>query len=213
MSDLIPISDEQAKLGTAAIEFVEHLGRYVARVLGDVPEDLVGVAGGDWLRVKRAENLVRMIHRAEERLKARGISEPKHAALSIGLPLLEAAANENRDELVELWARLLAAAMDPSRAGSMRAAFVESLKNFDPIDALVFSGLDRGLSEEVKPNLRDFFASKLGLTPDQVELSLIHLYDIGVAWQPGVARMMHADAITSVSLTPLGRELRRSLDD
>lgn len=36
-----------------------------------------------------------------------------------------------------MWASLLASAMDPKRAGRMRLSFIETLKRFDPLDALV----------------------------------------------------------------------------
>ena len=45
MSDdnLIPISDEQAKLGQEAIGAARDLGGYLAKILGDLPQDLVGL--------------------------------------------------------------------------------------------------------------------------------------------------------------------------
>jgi len=48
--DLIPISDEQAKLARAFIELVKGFGGYAADVLSDLPKDLLGWLIGD--RVK-----------------------------------------------------------------------------------------------------------------------------------------------------------------
>jgi hypothetical protein len=69
-------------------------------------------------------------------LKARGV-EPEPPSLSIVLPILVAAADESRDELQDIWARLLAAAADPARAKSFRATFIDAAKRMDPIDAPV----------------------------------------------------------------------------
>lgn len=46
---------ETSKLGRAVIEAGSDLARYFAKVLGTVPEDLVGLAFGDYIHIKRAE--------------------------------------------------------------------------------------------------------------------------------------------------------------
>ena len=56
--DLIPISGEQAKLGQEILKTLRGLGSFIGQALGSTPEDLVGYLGGDWLRVRRAENLL-----------------------------------------------------------------------------------------------------------------------------------------------------------
>ena len=61
--ELIPISDEQAKLLREALEIVKGLGAYVGETLGTLPQDLVGILGGDWVRVRRTENLAVLIQR------------------------------------------------------------------------------------------------------------------------------------------------------
>jgi len=64
MSDghsLIPITDEQAKLGQEVIKAFRGLGAFLDKALGSTPEDLIGYFGGDRLRVRRAENMARML--------------------------------------------------------------------------------------------------------------------------------------------------------
>jgi hypothetical protein len=70
------------------------------------------------------------IDKARKRLRDRKVETPKSASLSLTLPILEAAANESRDELQDLWARLLAAAADPARAPAFRLAFIEAVKKW-----------------------------------------------------------------------------------
>jgi hypothetical protein len=130
---LIPISDEQAKLGREIIKAFRGLGSFLAQALGSTPEDLVAYLGGDWLRVRRRENLVRLLERARERLTVRNVEEPHPASLSIALPIVRGAADEDREELVDLWARLLANAMDP-QLNDLRYAFIEAVKKIDPLD-------------------------------------------------------------------------------
>jgi hypothetical protein len=57
---MIPIGDEQAKAAQEALKTARAAGSYFAEVLGTVPHDVVGLLGGDWLRVKRAENAARI---------------------------------------------------------------------------------------------------------------------------------------------------------
>jgi hypothetical protein len=54
------------------------------------------------------------------------------------IPLLQAAADESREELQSLWAALLANAMTDG-GHRTRGAFVGALKSMDPADALVLS--------------------------------------------------------------------------
>jgi hypothetical protein len=63
MSDdgiLIPISDEQAKLGQEIINAFSGLGSFFKEALGSVPEDLIGYLGEDWLRFRRVRLRLRV---------------------------------------------------------------------------------------------------------------------------------------------------------
>lgn len=212
MSDLILVTDEQAKaiqealkFGTQSLETARAFGAYVAGIFGTVPDDIVGLVFGDALRLKRAENIVRLIRRSGALLDARNITTREDVPLSLGLPLLTAAAEENREELVDLWARLLAAAMDPSRSNRVRQNFIKVVKEMDPLDALVFKGL-AGPSD-MQPTVRDFMAAKLNVGPDQVEVSLVNLYELDCVFMPNVAPAVKTPPLSNVSLTAFGREL------
>jgi hypothetical protein len=52
-------------------------------------------------------------------------------------PCNTVAYDESRPGLGEMWAELIAAAMDPTRSGRVRLTYNENLKRFDPLDALV----------------------------------------------------------------------------
>jgi hypothetical protein len=136
---VISISDEQAKAiqeGSKAIQeaikTLQGIGGFLKETFGTVPQDIVALLAGNWLKVRRAENLLRVAQKAKERLKARGVEVPEPASLSITLPIFVAAADESRDELQDIWARLLAAAADPSRAGFFRIQIHRRCKEDGP---------------------------------------------------------------------------------
>jgi hypothetical protein len=54
---LIPISDEQAKLGQELIKAASDAGGYLADILGDLPKDLLGLLIGDRVKAKRIERI------------------------------------------------------------------------------------------------------------------------------------------------------------
>jgi len=88
MSELIPITDEQAKaiqesakLGQDALGVIKDLGGYLREILGTVPEDFVGLIGSDWLNVRRADNMARIAAKARERLHARHVEDAEPVSL------------------------------------------------------------------------------------------------------------------------------------
>jgi hypothetical protein len=99
---LIPITDEQAKLGQEIVKAFRELGSFLGRALGSTPEDLIGYLGGDWLHIRRAENIAGMLYQAQERLAVLGMGATTPAPLSLALPILQGAADEDREELVDL---------------------------------------------------------------------------------------------------------------
>jgi hypothetical protein len=168
---LIPISDEQAKALDQALKTLQGLGGFLKETFGTVPGDLVGLLGGDWLKVRRLENFARIVEKARKRLKARHVDAPEPPRLAILLPLVIAAADEEGDELQDIWARLLAAAADPARAKSFRLAFVDTVKKMDPLDAVVMEQVVRSVHIINVANL----AKQLSVSQDEIEVSLENL--------------------------------------
>jgi hypothetical protein len=187
MSDgLIPITDEQAKLGQEIVKAFRDLGSFFGKALGSTPEDVVGYYGGDRLRIRRAENIVRMMLEAQARLATMGIEETKPATLSVALPILEGAADEDREELVDLWARLLASAMDATK-NNVRRSFISAVREMDPSDAKVVHQLYSekvtrirvGGGGDTRDTSIEVISRMLGYRPDDVEISIRHLEGLG----------------------------------
>ena len=184
--NLIPMTNEQAKLGQELVQALRGLGSFFEKALGNTPENLVGYLFGDRLAVRRAENFIRLLEETKRRLDERGVAIVKPATLSIALPILRDAADEDREELVDLWARLLANAMGPG-ASSVRYIFIEAVKAMDPMDARVLQFIHERKIERIWRDHTEgpqdltvrTLASRIDCRPDDVEVSLRHLTSLG----------------------------------
>jgi hypothetical protein len=166
------------------------VGGYLRNVFAEVPADLVGVAGGAWLHEVHIRIKDAWRRRTEEILRERDVQDVIELSPNMAVALVEGAQEEGREELMELWARLLANAMDPN-LNSVRQSFIEAVKNMDPVDAIVLRHIheenivfiQRGsASVEQKTNQRtgvEDISIAIGRRSDEVEVSFRHLRDIG----------------------------------
>ncbi|WP_315805446.1 Abi-alpha family protein [Bradyrhizobium sp. SZCCHNS3002] len=196
---LIPIPDEQAKLGQEALKTLQGVGGFLKETFGTTPQDIVALLGGNYLKVKRTENLIRTIDKAKKRLERDGIKEPD-ASPALSIPIIVAAADESRDELQDIWAALLAAAASPEGSRRFRLKFIEIAKKLDAVDA--------GMLREIQANggqengaTRGNAKVKLGIGEDEVSISVANLLDLGILASPS----------GSIFLTPLGREFLKAV--
>ncbi len=135
--------EKTARTGRALVEAGSDLASFVGKALGTVPEDTVGLLGGDHLRELRIRNLDKISRKTEEILRERGVEDPVPIGPKALLPALEAASEENDETLQGWWASLLANAMDPNKDTSLQRVFFETLKQFEPIDAFVLERLSQ----------------------------------------------------------------------
>jgi hypothetical protein len=201
-NSIIPISNDQAKAIQEALRALRGLGSFLEKTFGTVPQDLVGLLGGDWLKVRRAENIAKILEMAQERLKIRGVKEPERTSLSVGLPLLVAAADESRDELQDIWARLLAAAADPARSRTFRIAFIEAVRKMDPIDAALLQSIHANSGGRVDGDARNSSVARLGISRDEVDISVSNLERLELM------RQVNSQVVV---ISPFGREFLRSI--
>jgi hypothetical protein len=194
---LIPISDEQAKLGQEALKTLLGLGGFLKDTFGTLPQDVVGLLGGDYLKVKRAENLYRTFEKAKKRLEDNHVQDPD-ASPSLAIPIMVAAADEGRDELQEVWAALLAAAADPTRNKAFRLKFIEIAKQLDPLDVVVLKRMSAG-GTVMNPPLRQALVDH-GLSGDEIAISLNNLLALGLLGNP-----------STFMIYPLGKEFLKAV--
>jgi hypothetical protein len=206
------MTDDQAKaiqsvgtFGTTVVTEGSQLVQYVGRVLGNVPHDAVGLILGDpltFVRTLIAEQYDVLLTKIFNR---RNVSQTKPVSPSLAIPLLRAAYDESRPELQELWAALIAAAMDPKMSGRVRLSFIDTLKRFDPLDALVLKARHEQQGD-LMPNPVAFIAIKLAESADEVQISVENLKILKCA---GSA----TTSVTDFYVTNYGRGLIRACSD
>jgi Abortive infection alpha len=207
----IPVTDEQAKavqkladFGTTVVGEGGQLARYIGRVLGTTPEDAVGLIIGDPLHFVRTAAALKYDEWITKLHRNRGVT-PQPVSLSLAIPLLRAAYDESRPELQELWAQLIAAAMDPQRANRVRRSFIDTLQRLDPLDALIVRELYKLSGNR---SSRQSLVPILGVEDIEIELSILNLVDLRCVDGP-----VGSDASLGFSLTSYGRELVRACSD
>jgi hypothetical protein len=113
-----------------------------------------------------------------------GVEKPADVSPSVAIPLIAAAINEDRAVLKELWAKLLAAAMDPNRTEYVRPSLIALLKELDPLDARVLQLLAAAPHRSSQGDLADSLALHLKVSRDEAYFSLDHLYELGGLQSP-----------------------------
>jgi Abortive infection alpha len=192
MSDKLPYEgaiEETAKTAGKALELVQA----AAPAIGE----MYGFLIGDTIQHARAKRLESMAEKAK-RLADRGVTEKAETPERLGIPLLEAAQTESREEMIDLWARLLANAMDPNRIGDVRSEYIEIIKKFEPLDVRIM----------------DYIASKNPATDRTSKHQIFEL--IGCRESAAVVSVNNLEAIGCVrlvggnhflALSELGREI------
>jgi hypothetical protein len=196
---------EGAKAAQKAMDLATAAGAYGANILGSIPRDLIGYLIGDRLIHARIRQWNKLSSRTEEILELRGKRKDQieEASPSVEIPLLEAALDESRDELIELWARLLAAAVDPDRKQFVRRNVIEVAKRLEPLDVLVLDSLHRaplGANENPLSGLM----SRLKSGSDDISLALSTLESAG---------LLDGVSFGKANFTALGRTLMRAISD
>lgn len=194
--------EEASKAMGKAIEVAMQTGKYVGAVLGDLPHDLVGIIG-DWVAHQRARRWIELQADTEKILRDRGVENRETVSPSVAIPLIAAAINEDRDGLKQLWAKLLATAMDPSRANRVRAAFIEALKKMEPLDAAVLPYVHQH-GGRVDGGVANTLAAELRATRDEIDVSVANLVKL---------ELLGPTQHPSAAITASGREFLRAIGD
>ena len=190
---------ETAKTGRALVEAGSDLARFLGKALSTAAEDTVGLLGGDYLHELRRRNLDKISRKTEEILHKRGVEDPEPIGPKALLPALEAASEETDETLQDMWANLLANALDPNRDTSLQRIFIEALSQMEPIDALVFRTMAEKAPNEALSS-KDV-GERLDCRETLAAVSMERLIDLGVLREMGGPGMPH------YVVTALGTEL------
>ena len=176
------------------------------RPITDIAENALGEIGGRWISETRARNRARLRARTEAILNSRNAQMSTDPSPSITVPLLSAAQDEGREELIDLWARLLATALNPASHENYRREFVSIARELEPIDAACLPRLEAGATKAWRFR-RESMAKALNKSQDGVDLALRNLAKLGLI---DLEKMESSDFQSFV--TPLGRQFLAAID-
>jgi hypothetical protein len=168
-NDAAPYSgaiEESAKAAGKALDIVKDAANPIA--------DVYGLIIGDHVHAARHRRLDAITRKTKKILRDRDLAETAEIAEQIAIPLLEAAQGEPREEMQDLWARLLANAMDPNKRNDVRPEFIRTLKSLEPLDALLLTKFDESNDDQL---LTTGLSAALKIRPSSVEVSIDNLVD------------------------------------
>lgn len=145
-------------------ELEKQAGLVAGRLAGATTDGVVSIATdlfggliGDRIRQWRTRNLVNSLAKTADMLKEKGIPLDKAKVLPMGeaYAMFENASKQDDPTVSELWAGLLANAMDPDSETTIEPALVETLKSFSGCEAALMEFLWRRnlLDEERKASM------------------------------------------------------------
>ena len=182
-------------------------------------DNLIGLAGGDYLefvreqrKARRKQSQAKVLEGATALLMDRKVQPDPEASLSAVEEILDAAQDAESDEIMNIWKRLLAAAVDPARRRHYRREYVDLLKKFEPLDAAVFLEFENANtgSDDAGATL----SQKMARGIDEIVVSLANLSDLGLtramSFQPTPAQKYMRQGLV---LTAHGAELKKLLND
>jgi hypothetical protein len=181
------------------LDMASAVGGYVFKIVGTVPEDLIGVLGGDYLHHQRRRNLAAMAAKTALRIEQIGGRAPEltEPSASLVVPLLQAAADENREELQDLWAALLARAMTGG-GRRIRRQFFSIIEALEPSDAVVFEAVCRPPVRQEDRIIQEMNAC--GIERSEYQVSIESLASLNLLKPSNTNSPI-------VDITSLGREL------
>lgn len=160
--------EEAAKTLGKAVEVVKSASPAIA--------DIYGWMVGDRVSEARKRNADAFARKTKRIIQERSLEEPQPVPEDLATPLLEQAQRESRDAMQELYAALLANAMDPAHANDVRPEFIKTLKDLQPIDILVLrKAMDlRGTQNPTfhQPRINEILPDE---RPSALEISINHL--------------------------------------
>lgn len=139
---------EVAKATGKFVDVVHGAGEFLAPHVDGPLAQVVGIFT-DQLKYVRGVRLLRLGKRFEQELLAHGgEAAVRKLPLNFAIDALEQGAIEQDDDLQDIWARLLANAVDATSEVQPRRAYISIIKDLSPLDALILEqiyAIDQGL--------------------------------------------------------------------
>ena len=206
--------------GQIAVDTAKDSRKAIGVLLGDAVREW-GLTLGDNARFHRFRNLARIMDRVESIARERGFTPEQMKALPFGeaVRVIEAASDEEEEEVQELWSRLIANATTPDSGVTARKVYVDLLRSLSASEAVFLDLLSRHTRDrfqtleeltEFNSKATDEFATRWH-TFDQLDReaaiqNLMRLRCIAVRPQP-------VDANRVLGRVPQERGMRSSFED
>lgn len=201
--------DEESKALISAVvhEAAAPYRKFAESLIGLVAVDRIEEMREERRERRRVKNKVSTAQEAVQLVQHRQVIPDPETPEEHLEQIFEQAAETSVPELQSLYARLMAAAVDPSRAKFYRKEFVGIVRQFEPLDALV-------LEQFFKGNVKgdgwfQKIAEVLKRDQDEVFVSGRNLEKLECIRKSPTAAELHGGAI----ITPLGRQLFSTLED
>jgi hypothetical protein len=130
ITEVAKAHQEQQKTIQMGLELVGRAGTFLGGVFGPASQEL-GHLFGDQMKYWRFKNAVNILEKAQAYVEKRGLKPEQVKALRFGdgLLLLEASSLEEEETVQDLWARLMANAVDPSSPVRPEKMYIDILKS------------------------------------------------------------------------------------
>jgi hypothetical protein len=152
-SEVAKAEQEQQKTYQIGLDLMRRAGTFLNGVFGPASQEF-GHLLGDQMKYWRFKNAVSILEKAQVLIEERGLQPTQVKALGFGdgLRLLEAASLEEDESVQDMWARLMANAVDPGSATRPEKMYVDILKSLSNRE-VVFLDLLAHIDRELTPLL------------------------------------------------------------
>jgi hypothetical protein len=139
--------EELAKTGGKALDLMEKMGAFIARLTKGTLEEGFGIFE-DKLKYMRWKNQFRLIIRANEFINESGINEiTRPLPLKFTIPLLQGASLEDDEYLQDLWAQLLANSVIENGI-EIKRVYIDILERLSPLEGKIIKTIYGSFSFE-----------------------------------------------------------------
>jgi hypothetical protein len=149
--------DQIAKVIAATAPIIDknldRLASFLHKVVGGGLE-MLGGAFSDWAGVYRYERASKLADRVDAIHRQRKLQGTVSIPPRLAIPLFQQATLEDDPTLSEMWAGLLANAMDPERHLEARRSYTTTLSALEPLDARVMLELQHTAQSHPTRNFR-----------------------------------------------------------
>jgi Abortive infection alpha len=129
---------EKWKAIQKAIPLTERIGKFIGTIIGPAASELGGLLG-DQMKAWRAANLERIERKWADKINQRGVSSEviRQIPFRESILLIDAASQEDDDDVQELWARLIANATRVDVQNDIKKMHIDLLKSLNGLEACV----------------------------------------------------------------------------